>query len=148
MSTIYMIKNIKELLPEYVVLVKIGTFYEVYNNDSYIISYLFNYKIKTLIEGDKNCGFPTGALNKVLSILENKSINYIVVDKKHNYEEETKMNFKRKNKYNELLTKSKKYIDRITRINKIRNYLLNNYSKIESVEKIKNMKWESFIFFI
>lgn len=136
MSTIYMIKNIKELLPEYVVLVKIGTFYEVYNNDSYIISYLFNYKIKTLIDGDKNCGFPTGALNKVLSTLENKSINYIVVDKKHNYEEETKMNFKRKNKYNELLTKSKEYIDRITRINKIRNYLLNNYSKIESVEKI------------
>lgn len=136
MSTIYMIKNIKELLPEYVVLVKIGTFYEVYNNDSYIISYLFNYKIKTLIDGDKNCGFPTGALNKVLSILENKSINYIVVDKKHNYEEETKMNFNRKNKYNELLTKSKEYIDRITRINKIRNYLLNNYSKIESVEKI------------
>lgn len=136
MSTIYMIKNIKELLPEYVVLVKIGTFYEVYNNDSYIISYLFNYKIKTLIDGDKNCGFPTGALNKILSILENKSINYIVVDKKHNYEEETKMNFKRKNKYNELLTKSKEYIDRITRINKIRNYLLNNYSKIESVEKI------------
>ena len=131
-----MIKNIKELLPEYVVLVKIGTFYEVYNNDSYIISYLFNYKIKTLIDGDKNCGFPTGALNKVLSTLENKSINYIVVDKKHNYEEETKMNFKRKNKYNELLTKSKEYIDRITRINKIRNYLLNNYSKIESVEKI------------
>ena len=79
MSTIYMIKNIKELLPEYVVLVKIGTFYEVYNNDSYIISYLFNYKIKTLIDGDKNCGFPTGALNKVLSTLENKSINYIVV---------------------------------------------------------------------
>lgn len=136
MSIIYMIKNIKELLPEYVVLVKIGTFYEVYNNDSYIISYLFNYKIKTLIDGDKNCGFPTGALNKVLSTLENKSINYIVVDKKHNYEEETKMNFKRKNKYNELLTKSKEYIDRITRINKIRNYLLNNYSKIESVEKI------------
>lgn len=105
MSTIYMIKNIKELLSEYVVLVKIGTFYEVYNNDSYIISYLFNYKIKTLIDGDK----------------------------KHNYEEETKMNFKRKKKYNELLTKSKEYIDRITRI---RNYLLNNYSKIESVEKI------------
>ena len=53
MSTIYMIKNIKELLSEYVVLVKIGTFYEVYNNDSYIISYLFNYKIKSLIDGDK-----------------------------------------------------------------------------------------------
>ena len=69
-------------------------------------------------------------------MLENKSINYIVVDKKHNYEEETKMNFKRKNKYNELLTKSMKYIDKINRINKIRNYLLNHDSKIESVEKL------------
>ena len=58
MSTIYMVKNIKELFPEYVLLVKIGTFYESYNHDAYIISYLFNYKMKTLIDGDKNCGFP------------------------------------------------------------------------------------------
>ena len=120
----------------YVLLVKIGKFYESYNHDAYIISYLFNYKMKTLIDGDKNCGFPTNSLNKVLSMLENKSINYIVVDKIHNYEEETKMNFKRKNKYNELLTKSMKYIDKINRINKIRNYLLNHDSKIESVEKL------------
>lgn len=136
MSTIYLVKNIKELFPENVLLVKIGTFYESYNYDAYIISYLFNYKMKTLIDGDKICGFPTNSLNKVLSMLENKSINYIVVDKKHNYEEETKMNFKRKNKYNELLTKSMKYIDKINRINKIRNYLLNHDSKIESVEKL------------
>lgn len=69
-------------------------------------------------------------------MLENKSINYIVVDKKHNYEEETKMNFKRKNKYDELLAKSMKYIDKINRVNNIRNYLLNDDSKIESVEKL------------
>ena len=88
MSTIYMVKNIKELFPEYVLLVKIGTFYECYNSDAYIISYLFNYKIKTLIDGDKNCGFPTNSINKIISMLETKTINYIVVDKKHNYEEE------------------------------------------------------------
>ena len=39
-----MIHNIKELFPEYVLLVKIGTFYECYNEDSYMMSYLFQYK--------------------------------------------------------------------------------------------------------
>ena len=42
-----MVRNIKELFPDYIVLIKIGTFYETYNDDSKIISYLFNYKIKT-----------------------------------------------------------------------------------------------------
>ena len=33
MAVITLANNIKELFPEYVVLIKIGTFYEVYNKD-------------------------------------------------------------------------------------------------------------------
>lgn len=50
-----MVHNIKELFPNYIVMIKIGTFYEVYNDDANIISYLFKYKIKKLPSGDEVC---------------------------------------------------------------------------------------------
>ena len=46
---------------------------------------------------DKNCGFPLVSINKVISNLESRSINYILIDKAHNYEEIEKVNYKRKN---------------------------------------------------
>lgn len=131
-----MARSIKELFPEYVVMIKIGTFYEVYNDDANIITYLFKYKIKTLSSSDRVCGFPLGAINKVLYILENKNINYIMIDKSHNYEEEGKVNYKKKNKYYEVLDIANEYIDRMERIDKIRNYLIKDSSKLLDIEKI------------
>ena len=52
-------------------------------------------------------------INKVLSVLDRKCINYIAIDRSHNYEEEIKQNYKRKNKYNEILNDAKRYIDRL-----------------------------------
>ncbi len=136
MSIVNMIKNIKELFPEYIVFVKIGNFYVVYFNDSYIISYLFNYKIKGNNINESSCGFPLNSINKIKYILENRNINYIIVDKKHNYEELEKMNYKKKNKYNELLDESIKYIDKLNRINKIKEYLIKDSTKLDKIEKI------------
>lgn len=85
---------------------------------------------------DKNCGFPLVSINKVISNLESRSINYILIDKAHNYEEIEKVNYKRKNKYYELLAKANDYIFKLERINKIRNYLLKDNSKIDEIEKI------------
>ena len=85
MAVVNMANNLKELFPEYVVLLKIGTFYECYNDDANIISYLFQYKIKILSSGDKNCGFPLVSYNRVISNLESRNINYISIDKNHNY---------------------------------------------------------------
>ena len=136
LAVIDMARNIKELFPDYVVMIKIGTFYEVYNDDANIISYLFKYKIKNLGSGDKVCGFPVNSINKVLYILEGKSINYIMIDKAHNYEEEGKVNYKKKNKYCDVLDISNEYIDIMNRINKIKNYLINDSSKLDDIEKI------------
>ena len=41
-----MIKEIKAIHPEYVAIVKNGTFYSVYGKDACIILYLLEYKIK------------------------------------------------------------------------------------------------------
>ena len=136
MSVVNMVRNIKDLFPDYIVLVKIGTFFESYNNDAYIMSYIFQYKLKTLISYDTTCGFPTCSINRIKSILESRSVNYLIVDKKHNYEEIEKMNYKKKNKYNEILPKANEYIDRINRIDKIHKYLNNNPDKIQIVEEV------------
>lgn len=48
MSVVRMAKNIKQVHMDsiIVVLFKIGSFYHAYSKDSYILSYLFEYKIK------------------------------------------------------------------------------------------------------
>ena len=55
-------KTIKEAFPDYVVLIKIGTFFETYNEDANIMSYLFEYKLRTLIDNNTSCGFILAAL--------------------------------------------------------------------------------------
>ena len=52
MSVITVMKEIKAIHPEYVSLIKIGKFYNVYLRDAYILSYLFGYKLRDM-EQDK-----------------------------------------------------------------------------------------------
>ena len=52
-----MVRNIKEIHPKTLLIFKVGAFCESYGKDSYIISYLFGYKLKK-IENMTMCGFP------------------------------------------------------------------------------------------
>ena len=52
MSVVTIIQEVKQVHPEYVVMTKVGKFYKVYGKDSYILSYLLNYKVS---HPDKNC---------------------------------------------------------------------------------------------
>ena len=131
-----MIHNIKELFPDYIILLKVGTFVDSYNDDAYIMSYLFQYKLKTLGSLDTTCGFPTSSMNHIKEVLESRNINYLIVDKKLGYEEVEKMNFKKKNKYDEILKKANEYIDKINRIQKINIYLNKYPDKISKVEEV------------
>lgn len=65
MKVIDLYNTYKDQYKEYIVIIKIGTFYEVYNKDAYIISNLMNYKVKT-ISNTIRSGFPSNSLNKVL----------------------------------------------------------------------------------
>ena len=44
-SIITIIKEVKNVHPEDITMVKVGNFYRVYGKDAYIIAYLFKYKI-------------------------------------------------------------------------------------------------------
>lgn len=76
MGIINIVKTIKQVHSNDIVIVKIGKFYHVYGKDSYIISYLFGYKLKE-IENVSMCGFPISSLNKIIAKLEDRRINYL-----------------------------------------------------------------------
>ena len=74
MSIINIVKNIKQVHPEHIILIKIGKFYYSYSKDAYIISYIFGYKLKNIEENIKVCAFPVFILNKIMAKLEENKI--------------------------------------------------------------------------
>lgn len=82
------------------------------------------------------------ALNKVLKTLEDKNIDYIVLEKASNYEVISEEEFKDKNQYSELYNKAHRYIVRKNKIDAIYEHLISNISdetikeKINSIEEI------------
>ena len=126
MSILIMIKGIKQIHNKDIVLVKIGKFYYCYGKDAYIISYFFGYKLNLIENIAYSCGFPSQSLSKVIAKLENKKINYIIVDRRNNYEVEERENYKNLNSYDIYFRKAKEKIGTKLRIQKINNYLLGN----------------------
>lgn len=138
MGIINVVKNAKEIHREYVILIRVGNFYNCYGRDSYIISYMHGYKIKILESNVYFCSFPKSAYNKVISKLDNNKVNYIILDKRNNYDVEDKINYGNLNKYDEIYEKAKSNIAYKMRIEKIYNYLLSckNETTIFEVEKL------------
>lgn len=122
--------NYKIKYKEYVVLVKSGIFYECFNDDIGIMYSLFLYKIKN--NGSNYVvGFPNNSLSKVLNVLEENKINYIVVED-NNIVDKYKTN---KNKYSEYIVDLTKFIYINMKIDsiykKLQSNILNN-----DIEKI------------
>lgn len=139
-STTNMIRTMKEVHPTKILLVKIGKFYHAYGKDSYILAFLFNYQIKKIETNVNTVGFPEMALNKVLKTLEDKNIDYIVLEKASNYEVISEEEFKDKNQYSELYNKAHRYIVRKNKIDAIYEHLISNISDETIKEKINNIE--------
>lgn len=133
------IKVIKQIHPEDVVMLKVGTFYHAYGKDSYILSYLFNYQLKKVESNYSTCGFPKSSINKVKATLEEKQINYVLVNRSENYEVEEKEEYKN-NKYMEYYNIAHKYVTRKNRINEIYDYLIENINNDRIKEKITRIE--------
>ncbi len=140
MSVLTIIKEVKEIHPEVVVLVKIGKFYNVYLKDAYIISYLFGYKLRDMEKDVKSAGFPEVSLKRVIATLENKKIDYMILDRRNNYDADGKFENGNLNKYNEIYNKAKKHFNILARIENISNYLHNNMNKKETLNILKRME--------
>ena len=141
MGIINIVKNVKEIHNKYIVLVKIGNFYYCYGKDSYIISYLFKYKINILKDYTDSCSFPQNASNKVISILENKQVNYIILDRRNNYEIIEKSDNRNLNRYDKIYEIGRRENVKRMRVEKIYSYLLENIDNkelIDNIEKVIN----------
>lgn len=130
------IKIFKEVHPESLIMIKMGTFYHAYGKDSYILAYLFGYQVKKVQTNYSTCGFPSSGLSKILSKLEELEISYIILNKSDNYEVEEEQNFKSKNKYNEMYNKSYSYVSKKNRIDSIYQFLLESITEERIKEKI------------
>lgn len=137
-----MIESIKEIHKKDVCLFKIGSFYHAYGRDAYILSYLLGYKIKTaeIEKSWKECGFPTCSVSKVMANLEEKKINYILIDRRNNYDVDEKMNFKNLNRYDHYYEKANKFINYKRRIDNITEFLVNNIENKEFLKILNKME--------
>ena len=119
----------------YLILIKIGSFYECFDKDALIINELFNYKLKRVNNSFK-LGFPIKTIDIIKLKLEDKNINYIIVDKeieKHEFKDNNylKYNFNMEEIFYNTL-----------RVEKIIEYLNNNIfyisDKLDKIEEIIN----------
>ena len=102
---------------------KSGTFYSVFDDDCYILYFLFGYKIS-----NNKTGFPKSALNKVINKLDENKINYEVVG------DTLKNNFKNLNKYQKFVKVGKeKYNNDINYQNIINKLSHANSSKLDKL---------------
>lgn len=113
---------------------KHGWFYHVFDDDCYILYYLFDYKII-----NRKTGFPLNSLNKVINKLTDLSISYEVI-------EEGKRDFKKLNKYNKYLKlgiskydKDNKYLSIYSKLDSLSDADLDKI--LEYIDGIINEKW-------
>lgn len=138
-GAITIFKEIKQIEPKSIALIRSGGFYRVYGRDAYILSNVFEYKVNKE-EKTVSCGFPIKAISKVIARLENKKINYMIMDSRDNYNIEEKMNFKNLNTYDKQYEISKIYVNNQRRIENIYEYLSKNSKKENLKILLKEME--------
>lgn len=112
----------------YLVFMKVGNFYQTFDDDAVIMNYLFGYKIK-----DNRVGFPISSFNKIINKLDKSNINYFIDDIEKRFDN---------NNYSSLLEKSNDILELKIDFDNIYSYL---YSNIERkyirrvVNKIKDV---------
>ena len=147
MGIVGVISGIKKIHTKDLVLINIGKFFYSYGRDAYILSYLFEYKIMKIdSENVYSCAFPKQSYSKVISTLEKNKINYLVLDRRNNYNVDEKSDNKNLNNYDKYFEKAHLIINKKLRIENIYKYLMKNLDSenfnlmIKEVEEVLNGK--------
>lgn len=138
MAIITVVKAIKSIHVDSIILIKVGKFYHVYGRDSYILSYLFGYSLKQN-QGISFCGFPVESINKIMAKLEQRKINFLTVDRRNNYDVEQIIDNKNLNTYNVVYKKAKEYINSKQRVSKIYNYMMQHLNDKELIQRMEKV---------
>ncbi|MDD3187421.1 MAG: hypothetical protein PHD02_02990 [Bacilli bacterium] len=131
MKSIDIYFEIKKKYADYIIMYKMGNFYNVFGDDSHIIGALLGYKINSNNNVLK-VGFPLISQEKVLKVLNKEKINYIILEK-----EDGIINIKIKKRY---ITNSYNYFSRDTQsFCEIKNRIEKINSKLNSKINEKNI---------
>lgn len=142
MSIVDNIRIIKKVHIKDIAMVQVGKFIYAYGKDAYIMSYVFGYKVRLIENNIYVCGFPKNKVKNVMATLENRKINYIILDRRNSYRVDEKSDNKNLNRYDVYLDKAIKYVKRKQKIDYIYKYLIDNIEKDEIDKIIKLMKRE------
>ena len=142
MSIVDNMRTIKKVHIKDIAMVQVGKFIYAYGKDAYIMSYVFGYKVRLIENNIYVCGFPRNKIKNVMATLENKKINYIILDRRNSYRVDEKSDNKNLNRYDTYLAKAIKYVKRKQKIDYIYNYLTNNIEKDEIDRIIKVLRKE------
>lgn len=113
----------------YINLRKVGGFYQCFDEDAYLLSYLFGYKVN-----NDRAGFPISSLNKIINTLDNKKINYMICN---NNDDKSIKDFKRKNTYYHYVEVSKEaYNLEVKKLSIEKQIKTMPFSKIEKLYSI------------
>ena len=110
---------------------KIALFYDAYDDDAQILSYLLGYKI---IKG--RVGFPENAVHKVMNTLDSHKINYKIIG-----DQEEIKDFKNLNQYSKILAKSRDKIEIEDKVEKMIQKIntLDSESLCEILDRMEHM---------
>ena len=126
MKKIEMYEMIKNSHSEFVIFVKFGSFYRVFNDDIYIIWYFTRYRI---VDG-KRIGFPVSIIDDLVELLTKEHISYIIYNNDLDYIKVSSIN----NCYNKFVIIGKELYREEERINKVLNLIENKIRKENMLE--------------
>ena len=97
------------------------------------------YKIK-IVEGIPTCGFPINSINRIKSKLEENKINYLIVDRRNNYDVNETYDFKNLNNYEKSFEKARPVISTRIRISNINQYLSENINNKDTKKLLNDIE--------
>lgn len=126
MGALDTVRTMRRFYPNNVIFVKVRKVYRVFDNDVYILSYIFNYKVKTEENNINVSDFSEAALNKIVTKLNDMKINYLIIDMHAGNDIFKRADFKEKNKYQNFASKFKDKLHKSSSVS-VYDYLINEY---------------------
>lgn len=134
------VKKIKKARQNYLVFVKNGYNYYVYDKDSYIISYLLDYSLRKSDCGRIFYTFQITSYKKIFEKIEEEKINYLIVDSTNGYEIVTIQDYEENNQYKEVLEWALLFVKRKEKLSSLVKDILEYTDVPELDEEIKKFE--------
>ncbi len=101
---------------------------------------MFQHKLRTIGGNYATCGFPASCDNRIFASLESNQINYLILDRRNNYEVDEKVNFKKKNQYKKFFDVAYPNVRLKRRIDHLYQFMLDHMQEKEFENKLLSME--------